>query len=68
MFCRLFISTLLGALMVCFVAGCSTTSDNQLQVQANHASETQNSGPQNDELMATGGDLVLNQAAASYFA
>ena len=68
MFSRLLIPTLLGALLVAFVAGCAPTSDNQLQVQTNPAPETQNFGSKTDELMATGGDMVLNQAAVPYLA
>jgi hypothetical protein len=55
-------------LLVAFVAGCAPTSDNQLQVQTNPAPETQNFGSKTDELMATGGDMVLNQAAVPYLA
>jgi len=68
MFSRLLIPALLGALLVGFLAGCAPASDNQSQVQANPAPETQNIQWKTDELMATGGDLVFNQAGFPHLA
>ncbi|MGD0075892.1 MAG: hypothetical protein ABSD31_16345 [Candidatus Binataceae bacterium] len=63
MISRLMIPTLIGALMVAFVAGCAPAGDNQPQVQTSPAPQAQSTKWQNDdELMATGGDMVLNQS------
>jgi len=67
MISRLLIPTLFGALLAGFLAGCAPASDNQSQVQATPAPETQNSKWKTDQLMATGGDLVFNQSGVPYF-
>ncbi len=62
MISRLLIPTLIGAVMAGFVAGCAPASDNQPQVQTRPAPQAESTKWQNDELMATGGDMVLNQS------
>ena len=62
MISRLLTATLIAALLTGFLAGCAPASDNQSQLQANPAPEIQDTKWKTDELMATGGDLVLNQS------
>jgi len=64
---RLLIQALLGTLLAGFLAGCAPATDTHppLQVQANPAPEEVIDW-KSDELMATGGDLVLNQLGCPY--
>ncbi len=69
MFPRLLIPTILVALTVAFIASCAPSSDNQRRVEAENPSpKSEKVEPKPQELMAVGGELVLNQANIRYFA
>lgn len=64
---RWLIPALFGALLVGFLAGCAPATDTPtpLQVQATPP-DSEIIDWKGDQLMATGGDLVLNQFGCAY--